>query len=49
MALDLQEVKAGEFAEPICELELELLAAIPCGTEAGKPAGFANRFYAVAV
>lgn len=26
MALDLGEVKAGEFAEPICELELELLS-----------------------
>ncbi|MBJ4955725.1 inorganic triphosphatase [Salmonella enterica subsp. enterica serovar Goldcoast] len=26
IALDLGEVKAGEFAEPICELELELLS-----------------------
>ena len=26
MALDVGEVKAGEFAEPICELELELLS-----------------------
>lgn len=25
IALDLGEVKAGEFQEPICELELELL------------------------
>ncbi|MEN1663687.1 CYTH domain-containing protein, partial [Pseudomonas aeruginosa] len=25
IALDQGEVKAGEFAEPICELELELL------------------------
>ncbi len=25
IALDLGDVKAGEFAEPICELELELL------------------------
>lgn len=26
IALDQGEVKAGEFAEPICELELELLS-----------------------
>lgn len=26
LALDLGEVKAGEFAEPLCELELELVS-----------------------
>ncbi|UXY11590.1 inorganic triphosphatase [Kosakonia sp. ML.JS2a] len=29
IGLDLGEVKAGEFAEPICELELELLSGDP--------------------
>lgn len=29
IGLDLGEVKAGEFAEPICELELELLSGEP--------------------
>lgn len=29
IGLDLGEVKAGEFAEPICELELELLSGSP--------------------
>ncbi|WP_342323530.1 inorganic triphosphatase [Kosakonia sp. BYX6] len=29
IALDLGEVKAGEFVEPICELELELLSGDP--------------------
>jgi triphosphatase len=29
IALDLGDVKAGEFQEPICELELELLEGTP--------------------
>ncbi|QLS04663.1 inorganic triphosphatase [Citrobacter freundii] len=30
LALDLGEVKAGEFAEPLCELELELVSGDTC-------------------
>lgn len=43
IALDQGEVKAGEFAEPICELELELLSGDTRGAETGEPTGIANR------
>ncbi len=37
-------MKAGEFAEPICELELELLSGDTRAVlKTGEPTGIANR------